>query len=263
MSVHRQGSITVDRHPAAATKGALPPVLRRYLAGHEVIGRALEGGEPVRVLLVRADDASSPTEDLVRRAEAAGVQLWRGSEGDLRRMGREAEAPAVIAMLGPDPRADLPSLLGRGGVTWLVHRAAYPSNVGFVVRTAEVSGADGVVIDAHWNHHDRGRIRHVSMGASLLLPVLFHDTREVLDCAERLGVRRVAIEDVGACAPWETDLRGPLVCIIGGERDGIDASVLARCDQVVRVPMAGFVPSYNLQAAMSAIASERLRQLAT
>jgi tRNA G18 (ribose-2'-O)-methylase SpoU len=30
----------------------------------------------------------------------------------------------------------------------------------------------------------------------------------------------------------------------------------------VRVPMAGFIPSYNVQAAMAAVAAERLRQLA-
>lgn len=237
--------------------------MRQYLAGHGPISQALDALDPVRVLLVRADDVSDCTAALVRRAEATGARIWRGSDGDLRRMGRGPEVPNVIAMLGPEPECDLAALLARAGITWLVHRAAYPSNVGFVVRTAEVSGADGVVIDASCNHHDRGRIRHVSMGASLLLPVLFHDTREVLDVAERLSVRRVAIEDVGACAPWETDLRGPLVCLIGGERHGIGESVLARCDHVVRVPMAGFVPSYNLQAAMSAVATERLRQLAT
>ncbi len=237
--------------------------MRRYLAGAESIRHALNEGRSVRVVLVQRDDVTSPVAELVREAEARGITLWRGGPGDLRRMSRTSEVPDAIAMLGPEPEADLDGLLGRGGITWLVHRAAYPSNVGFVVRTAEVSGADGVVIDGAWNHEDRGRIRHVSMGASMLLPVLFHDTHEVLDRARHLGVRIVAIEDVGACAPWDTDLRGPVLCIIGGERDGIDASVLARCDQVVRVPMAGFVPSYNLQAAMSAIATERLRQLFT
>jgi tRNA G18 (ribose-2'-O)-methylase SpoU len=171
--------------------------------------------------------------------------------------------PSAIAMLGPPPEATLVELLGRGGITWLVFRAAYPSNVGFLVRTAEVSGADGVVIDAQWNHDERGRVRHVSMRASELFPVLFEGTERVLDEAARLGVPVVAIEDVGGKAPFEVDLCGPLVCIIGGERDGIAPEVLARCQHIVRVPMAGFVPSYNLQAAMSAVAVERLRQLAS
>jgi tRNA G18 (ribose-2'-O)-methylase SpoU len=52
------------------------------------------------------------------------------------------------------------------------------------------------------------------------------------------------------------------VCLIGGERGGLPQAVLARCHAVLRIPMAGFVPSYNVQAAMAAIATERLRQLA-
>jgi tRNA G18 (ribose-2'-O)-methylase SpoU len=49
--------------------------------------------------------------------------------------------------------------------------------------------------------------------------------------------------------------------VVGGERDGLAHELLAQCDAVVRIPMAGFVPSYNLQGALSALAAERLRQL--
>ena len=48
--------------------------------------------------------------------------------------------------------------------------------------------------------------------------------------------------------------------MIGGERYGISPELLERCDAVLRIPMAGFIPSYNLQAAMAAVAIERLRQ---
>ncbi len=234
---------------------------RRYVAGHAAVERALQADEPVRVLLVGVDDHSAATEQLVARAHSQGASIWRGGPGDLRRMSRGQDVQSVMAMLGDSPRAELDELLARGGLTWLLHRATYPSNAGFVVRTAEVSGADGVVIDARWNHQDRSRVRHVSMGASTLLPVLFHDWQEVVTRARALGTRVVAIEDVGDKAPWQVDLRERCVCVVGGERDGVDPALLAACDAVVRVPMAGFVPSYNLQAAMAAVAVERLRQL--
>ena len=47
----------------------------------------------------------------------------------------------------------------------------------------------------------------------------------------------------------------------GAEAEGIPRAVLSACDEVVRIPMAGFVASYNLQAAVAAIAAERFRQL--
>jgi tRNA G18 (ribose-2'-O)-methylase SpoU len=217
----------------------------------------------VQLILVRADDAAADTLALLAAAELRGVRIWRCSEGDLRRLGRGPESERAVALLGPPPTASLDELLGRGGLTWLLHRIAYPSNVGFAVRTAEVSGADGVIVDAEFNHEQRARIAHVSMGATRLLPVLFQATAEVLERARAANVMTVAIEDVGDRAPWEVDLRGPTLCILGGERSGLPAEVLARCRAHVRIPMAGFVPSYNVQGALAAIASERLRQLQT
>ena len=39
-------------------------------------------------------------------------------------------------------------------------------------------------------------------------------------------------------------------------------ALIARCDALASIPMAGFVPSYNLHAAIAAVAAERLRQIA-
>jgi tRNA G18 (ribose-2'-O)-methylase SpoU len=234
---------------------------RLQIAGVRAIEEALDEGRPLRVLLVRADDESAATAALVQRAQAFGANIWRGSPGDLRRMGRGPDAEHAVAMLGPAPLASLSELLGRGGISWLLHDSSYPSNVGFAVRTAEVSGADGLIVDATFNHEQRARVDHVSMGASRLLPVLYERSEAVLELAASQGVRCIAIEDVGARAPWQVDLRGPIVCVIGNERSGVGSSLLARCSAVVRIPMVGFVPSYNLQAAMAAIAVERLRQL--
>lgn len=236
---------------------------RSQVTGVAAIDRALAGGHALRVLLVRADDDSAETLGLVERATARGVTIWRGSAGDMRRMGRGPESDRAVALLGPPPTATLPELLGRGGISWLLHRALYPSNAGFAVRTAEVSGADGVIVDARYNHAERARIDHVSMGASRLLPVLFASTEETLERAADSGVRCLAIEDVGSEPPWRVDLRGPVLCVIGSEREGIESALLKRCHASIRIPMAGFVPSYNVQAAMAAIAVERLRQLDT
>lgn len=238
-----------------------PP--RIQVAGHAAILRALAERNDVQLILVRADDAAADTLALVEVAAQRGVRVWRGGEGDLRRLGRGPDADRALALLGPAPAAGLREVLERGGLVWLLHHIAYPSNVGFAVRTAEVSGADGVIVDAEFNHEQRARIQHVSMGASRLLPVLFESTSEVLAAARAAGLSIVAVEDVGEQAPWEVDLRRATLCILGGERSGLPRDVLDVCDARVRIPMAGFVPSYNVQGALASIATERLRQLHT
>ena len=91
-------------------------------------------------------------------------------------------------------------------------------------------------------------------------PVRFDDAEPTLVLARESGRTLIAVEDVGKCSPWDVDLSGPLLIMIGGEEAGIPEAVLAEADHVVRVPMHGFLPSYNLQAAMAIVAGERLRQ---
>jgi len=236
-------------------------VTRRVVAGVAAIEAAIEAGDEVRVLLVARDDGSEPVAQLCALAKARGIELWLGSAGDLRRMSRGPEPSAALAMLGPRPQATLGELMARGGAVWLLDAVSYPSNAGFALRTAEVSGAEGVVLDASFNHHARSRVSHVSMGADQMFPVLYASTVETLAAARAAGRRVVAVEDSGSQAPWQVELAGSVLLVIGAERSGISAEVLGACDAVVRIPMAGFVPSYNLQAAMSIVAGERLRQL--
>ena len=91
-------------------------------------------------------------------------------------------------------------------------------------------------------------------------PVHFEDAEHATALARKAGRRVVAVEDVGERAPWQVDMRGPLMMVVGGEEGGIPSTLLAQVDEVVRVPMHGFLPSYNLQSAMAVVMGERLRQ---
>jgi tRNA G18 (ribose-2'-O)-methylase SpoU len=65
---------------------------------------------------------------------------------------------------------------------------------------------------------------------------------------------------VGGQAPWELDLSKPSLLVVGNERDGIPREVMDACDAIVRIPMRGFVPSYNLQGALAILTAEQIRQ---
>ena len=67
-------------------------------------------------------------------------------------------------------------------------------------------------------------------------------------------------EDIGTVEPWNTGLTGNVLFVVGAEREGVSQEVLEACDEIVRLPMDGFVPSYNLQVAISVLAVEALRQ---
>lgn len=235
---------------------------RRRWVGAAAIEAALDRGLALRLVLHLDEPLSAPARRAVERARKEGVAVLPVGGGPIWRLTAGAPDAEVLGLSGPPPDAPLADVLALRGAVWLLSGTAYPGNAGFVIRTAEVAGADGVVIDADFDRPKRREALRASMRADRYMPVFFEPSAPVLDAAKAAGRRVVAIETGGRRAPWEIDLCGPVVFVVGAERGGIPPSILARADDVIRLPMQGFIASYNLQAAMAAVAGERLRQQA-
>jgi len=232
----------------------------RQLAGPVAIDAALRAGEDVRLLLVQEDARHEEVAPLVARAQELGIAVRTATRNVVARLCHVRPAEEILALVGRDPDADLAASLVRGGAFWLLVGVAYPGNVGMVIRTAEVSGADAIAIDGSFDHEFKRAALRASMRADRFMPVHWCAAAEVLAGARATGQQVLALDESGERAPWQVDLSGPRIFVVGGENGGIPAEILARCDASIRVPMAGFIPCYNLQAAVSAIATERLRQ---
>ncbi len=232
------------------------------LRGVHAVRAALAGGREIGLILLQEGAEEPGLEELLVYAAAARVPVRRASAAVLRRMTSSGPPACVLALAGRNPDDDLDAALARGGAIWVLAGLAYPTNAGMAIRTAEGSGADGVVIDAAWDHEARRAATRASMRADWYMPVLYAPAEPVLERARAAGHRLYAIENSGGTLPWQADLRGACLFLVGGERHGIPERMLARCDAVLRIPMAGFIPSYNVQAAVAVIAVERLRQSA-
>jgi tRNA G18 (ribose-2'-O)-methylase SpoU len=234
---------------------------RRQLAGPDEVEAALAGGAPLRLVLVAAEPRDLRVTALAERARAAGAEVHAASAASLRRLSKTDPPAEILGLVGADPGAAPAEILAGPGAAWLLVGVAYPGNTGFAIRTAEVSGADAVFVDNDFDHEARREATRAAMRADRYFPVFWLRAPEVLRAAREAGRTILALEDVGTAAPWEVDLTAPALFVLGGERHGIPGAVLAAADRVLRLPMRGFIPSYNLQAAMAAVALERLRQL--
>lgn len=232
----------------------------RQLAGPAEIDAALRAGEDVRLLLVQQDARHEEVAPLVARAEELGISVRTATRNVVSRLCKLRPPEEILALVGRDPDADLDASLARRGAFWLLVGVVYPGNIGMVIRTAEVSGADAIAIDGDLDHETKRAALRAAMRADKFMPVFWRPAVEVLDASRATGHSVLALDESGERTPWQVDLTGPRIFVVGGENGGIPPAILARCDGSVRVPMAGFIPCYNLQAAVSAIATERLRQ---
>ena len=230
--------------------------MAHQVQGSDTILSMLETEHDIRLVLV---DREMDTEALRQECERQGIPLEEGSTNDLWRMSATGSTDA-LALLGREPHGTLEQVFQRGGSIWLLDGVQYPTNLGFGIRTIEVSGADAVVLNISRTHQDRRTIRRSSMRADRFIPVVYSDTTSIINEAKKNNFRIIAAEDVGTVEPWNADLTGNVLFVVGAERDGVSKEVLDACVEIVRLPMDGFVPSYNLQVAISVLAVEALRQ---
>ena len=226
------------------------------------VARALDF-EQVNLLLALRGCSEPEVVKLRKIAEERGSPVRDSSKNDMWRMARRndgAEPPPILALVGRNPNASIDEILAAGGLAWLLAGARYPVNIGFTIRTAEVSGSNAVFVDGDLTHAQKKSAKRASMKAHRFMPVHWVQGDNLVRLAKTSGFRVIALEDTGSLEPWEEDLTGDILLVVGGERDGISDSILGECDSVLRVPMSGFVPSYNLQAPMAVVAAEALRQ---
>lgn len=224
------------------------------ITGADDVLDALKDGVEIKLVLVdREEDCS----EIIELCKSKEIKVVEGSSTDLWRMSAKGQQKA-LALIGREPEGTLEEIFERDGVIWLFDGVEYAPNLGFGVRTAEVSGATAVIINVKKTHEERRTIRRAGMRATRFIPVVYASTEEILAACNR---RIVVAEDVGDKAPWDSDLTGNVMLVVGAENAGVSKDVLDAADDIVRLPMPGFVPSYNLQVAVSALAIERLRQL--
>ena len=233
------------------------------ISGVDAILDAIDGGRPVTRILVLRGARSEELDRLLVEASKRKLKVIEGSMNDLRRMANmpfTSEPPEALGLLHRDPSAEISGIMASGGLIWLLSGAQYPVNIGFAIRTIEVSGGSAVFVDADLNSDGRKASSRASMKADRFIPVKWMSWREASDLARAHNYRIIGIEDSGDVEPWDIDLTGRCMLVIGGERHGISADLLRECDSIVKIPMRGFVPSYNLQAPLAVVAAEALRQ---
>jgi tRNA G18 (ribose-2'-O)-methylase SpoU len=234
----------------------------RQLRGAAEIGAALDTDVPLGVVLVEKGTRTRDVERAMARAKERGVPVREVSAAVIRRMTSIGEPAPMLALAGRDPESPFEAVLEQGGAVWVLLGVAYPTNAGVAIRTAEGSGAGAIVIDApDFDHAGRRSATRASMRADWYMPVFWSDARDAIGRARAAGYTVYAVENSGDAAPWQVDLTGRVAFVIGGETHGVPADVLDESDAVLRVPMAGFIPSFNLQIALGVVGVERLRQI--
>ena len=138
-----------------------------------------------------------------------------------------------------------------------------PQNLGQIIRTAECTGVDGILIPKHNSVGITNTVLQVSQGAFVNMPIyISNNLRNDIKTLKNDGFWSVALENGVESKRWhEIDLKGKVIIVVGSEGKGIRKLVIKECDFLATIPMQGKINSLNVSAATSAILCERIRQI--
>lgn len=135
-----------------------------------------------------------------------------------------------------------------------------PHNLGSILRTADATGAHGVIIPKRRAVGLTATVAKTSAGAIEYIPVV-----RVTNIAQTIDMlKEQNIWVIGTAGETKEDYRSidgklPLAIVIGNEGKGISRLVKKKCDWLVNLPMVGQVSSLNASVACSLLLYEVFR----
>ena len=192
-------------------------------------------------------------------------RVWRApdtSPEELERLCGSPDHQGAVAEVDPYPYADPNAPLKREGALLVaLDQVQDPRNLGAVCRSAEFAGAAGVVVPERRAAEVTAVVCKASAGAVEHLEVArVRNLADWLAEAKSAGFWIWGADAEASDAPWDVDLSGPTVLVLGGEGRGIRPRVAAACDGLVALPRHGRVESLNVSAAAAALLFEAVRQ---
>lgn len=186
------------------------------------------------------------------------VEVGRDVFGRL--SGRDGPAGLLAVVRGTIAGLDRFTPGGSGPILAL-EEAGNPGNIGTLVRSADASGAAGMVVVGHAADPLAPAAVKASMGSIFAVPMArCPAVDDLLAWAADAGRPVVAVTGHTDVGVWTAPLDPRSVLLLGSEGDGLDDDVAARCDAVVAIPMEGTAESLNLATAGSLVLYELKRR---
>mgnify|MGYP003416844342 FL=1 len=134
-------------------------------------------------------------------------------------------------------------------------------NFGAIIRTAECTGVDGIIIQKQGSAPVNGDTVKTSAGAVFNVPICKVDhIKDAVFYLQGSGISTVAATEKTENNIYDIDFKGGIAIIMGSEDKGVNPSVLKIVDQKAKLPMYGTISSLNVSVACGAFLYEAVRQ---
>ena len=173
----------------------------------------------------------------------------------------------VVAQISPIEFHDLDNLVmkviesGTTPLFLLLDQISDVRNFGAIIRTAECTGVNGIIIQKKGGAPVNADTVKTSAGAVFKVPICKVDhIKDAMFHLQASGIKVIAATEKTDNMLNDVSFKEPCAIILGSEGRGINPSVLKLVDDKAKLPLLGEIESLNVSVACGAFLYEVVRQ---
>ena len=241
-------------------------VIENYIEGRNPVIEAFRSGKVIDKLYILDGCNDGPIMTIKREAKKRDTFIKYVSRERLDMMSETGMHQGVIAYTAAYEYSELEDIFalaeskGEPPFVYILDNIEDPHNLGAIIRTANLSGAHGVIIPKNRAVGLTSTVARTSAGALNYTPVVrVTNITKTIEELKKRGMWFVCA-DMGGDTMYDLNLTGSIGLVIGNEGDGVSRLVKEACDYVASIPMKGDIDSLNASVAAGVLGFEIVRQ---
>jgi 23S rRNA (guanosine2251-2'-O)-methyltransferase len=235
--------------------------------GRNTVLEALRSGRDINKILIAEGAQKGSIGQVISLAKKERIQVQYVPKKKIDSLAEGDSHQGVLAYVAAYDYADIEDIFNLASERnedpffLVLDEIEDPHNLGSILRTADASGAHGVIIPKRRAVGLTSAVAKSSTGAIEYIPVVrvTNIARTIEDLKGR-GVWFVATDAKGDQDYTQARYDMPIGLVIGSEGKGIGRLVKEKCDFLVSLPMKGKVTSLNASVAAGLLMYEVYRQ---
>ena len=224
------------------------------ILGRNPVIESIKAGNLIDSIYVNSE-AGGSISVICKMAKEKGIVIKQVNEQKLNKMANGASHQGVIAMSACAEYVEVQDILdiakrnNEPPFIIICDEIEDPHNLGAIIRTAEASGAHGIIIPKRRSASLNHTVYKTSAGAAAWVPVArVSNLSQAIDTLKQNGVWIYGTDAKGEDYQ-KVSFDGAVGLIIGSEGFGMSRLLREKCDFLLKLPMVGKITSLNASVA--------------
>jgi 23S rRNA (guanosine2251-2'-O)-methyltransferase len=233
------------------------------LVGVHPVREALKAGRTIDRVLIAKGAGGARVQEIVDLCRDRRIPVRFEQRQALDRAAAGETHQGVIAFGAASKYSELSDVPDSARLLVLLDGVEDPHNLGAIVRTANAAGASAVIVPERRAAGLTETVAKSAAGALEYVPIVrVGNVSRAMEDLKKRGFWIYGLDERGEQDYDKVDFNTPTVLVLGGEGKGLHQLVRDNCDALLRIPMAGTIPSLNVSVATGVVLFEWKRRMA-